>query len=79
MLDKENPTIQFNDEGKVCGVMSAGETARAPMVICDPSYAGDKVKKVGQVIKSRAHKVRHEWLKESLICCGFSFRRSYCN
>ena len=49
MLDKEKPTIQFNDDGKVCGVLSAGETARADMVICDPSYAGDKAKKVGQV------------------------------
>ena len=49
MLDKEGCRIQFDENGKVCGVESAGETARTKMVICDPSYATDKVKKVGQV------------------------------
>ena len=48
MLDKPCDQIVM-DEGKVIGVMSAGETARCGMVICDPSYAQDKCKKVGQV------------------------------
>lgn len=52
MLDKEGCRIQFDENGKVCGVESAGETARTKMVICDPSYATDKVKKVGQVVRT---------------------------
>ena len=49
MLDKEGCNIKYGEDGKVMGVESAGETAKAKMVICDPSYAEDKVKKVGQV------------------------------
>ena len=49
MLDKEGCHIKYGEDGKVMGVESAGETAKAKMVICDPSYAEDKVKKVGQV------------------------------
>lgn len=39
--------------GKVVGIRSGDETAKAPMVICDPSYAlnMDRVKKIGQVIR----------------------------
>ncbi|KAI0238764.1 Rab GDP dissociation inhibitor alpha [Lamellibrachia satsuma] len=51
MLDKPCDQIVM-DEGKVIGVMSAGETARCGMVICDPSYAQDKCKKVGQVVRA---------------------------
>ena len=48
MLDKPCDEIVM-EEGKVVGVKSAGETAKCRMVICDPSYAPDKCKKVGQV------------------------------
>lgn len=51
MLDKEGCSIEYDENGKVRGVTSAGETARTKMVICDPSYAKDKVKKVGQVVR----------------------------
>ena len=48
MLDKPCDEIVM-EEGKVVGVKSAGETAKCRMVICDPSYAPNKCKKVGQV------------------------------
>lgn len=37
--------VEFDDEGKVCGVTSEGETAKCKKVVCDPSYLPDKVKK----------------------------------
>jgi Rab GDP dissociation inhibitor len=48
MLDKPIDEIVFED-GRVVGVKSGGETARCSMVICDPSYAPDRTRKVGQV------------------------------
>ena len=50
MLDKPIEAIVYDDNGQVCGVTSQGETAKAKMVIGDPSYFPDKVKKQGQVI-----------------------------
>ena len=61
MLDKPIEKIEYDAEGKVCGVTSGGETAKTKRVIADPSYFPDKVKKVGQVgilrftSKSRSH------------------------
>ena len=59
MLDKPIEKIEYDAEGKVCGVTSGGETAKTKRVIADPSYFPDKVKKVGQVgvllFISRAH------------------------
>ena len=49
MLDKAVEEIVYDDNGQVCGVKSQGETAKTKMVIADPSYFPDKVKKVGQV------------------------------
>ena len=49
MLNKPIEKIVYDEEGRVTGVQSEGETARAKMVIGDPSYFMDKVKKVGQV------------------------------
>jgi Rab GDP dissociation inhibitor len=51
MLDKSVDEIVY-ENGVVVGVRSEGETARCKAVICDPSYALDKVKKVGQVIRA---------------------------
>lgn len=51
MLDKKGCNIQFDENGKVTGVESEGEIARTKMVICDPSYATDKVKKLGKVVR----------------------------
>ena len=51
MLDKPVDEIVY-ENGVVVGVRSGGETARCKAVICDPSYASDKVRKVGQVIRA---------------------------
>lgn len=42
------------ESGKVVGIRSGTETAKAPMIICDPSYVlnMDRVKKTGQIIRS---------------------------
>lgn len=42
------------ESGKVVGVRSGTESARAPLVICDPSYVRDlgKTKTVGKVIRA---------------------------
>ena len=44
MLDKPVDSLVYDDEGKVSGVTSGGETAKAGIVVCDPSYAEDKCK-----------------------------------
>ena len=71
MLDKPIEKIEYDAEGKVCGVTSGGETAKTKRVIADPSYFPDKVKKVGQVgvllFTSRAH--------TSLGCRFFSVQK----
>ncbi|TPX37631.1 hypothetical protein SmJEL517_g00695 [Synchytrium microbalum] len=51
MLNKPIEEIVYGDDGRVIGVKSEGETAKCKAVICDPSYAPDKVKKVGQVVR----------------------------
>ncbi|KAG0202944.1 Rab GDP dissociation inhibitor alpha [Mortierella sp. GBA30] len=51
MLDKKVDEIIYED-GKVVGVRSGDETAKCSQVICDPSYAPDKVKKVARVIRA---------------------------
>ncbi len=50
MLDKQVDELVMED-GKVVGVRSGGETAKCKQVYCDPSYAPDRVKKVGQVVR----------------------------
>jgi Rab GDP dissociation inhibitor len=49
MLNKPVQEIVYGPEGKVVGVKSEGEVAKSKIVIGDPSYFPDKVKKVGQV------------------------------
>ncbi|XP_064613589.1 rab GDP dissociation inhibitor alpha-like [Liolophura sinensis] len=51
MLDKSIDEIKMED-GKVVGVRSGEETARCKAVICDPSYALDKCRKVGRVVRA---------------------------
>lgn len=51
MLDKPGSEPVFED-GKVIGVKCGDEMARAKIVVCDPSYALDKCKKVGQVARA---------------------------
>ncbi|MFH4975420.1 hypothetical protein AB6A40_002129 [Gnathostoma spinigerum] len=51
MLDKPVDKLVFKD-GKVVGVQSGNDVAKCKQVYCDPSYAMDKVKKVGQVVRA---------------------------
>ncbi|KAJ9056026.1 Rab GDP dissociation inhibitor alpha [Entomophthora muscae] len=51
MLDKKVDEIVYED-GKFSGVRCGDETVRAKQVIGDPSYFPDKVKKIGQVVRS---------------------------
>jgi Rab GDP dissociation inhibitor len=51
MLDKPIEEILYGPDGHVVGVRSQGEVAKCKMVIADPSYFPDRVKKVGRVIR----------------------------
>jgi Rab GDP dissociation inhibitor len=57
MLNTKVDDILMKD-GKVIGIKSGEEEAKAPMVICDPSYVlgttslQSKVKPVGKVIRA---------------------------
>ena len=48
MFAKPECKVEFDDEGKVCGVTSDGETVRTKKVVGDPSYLPNKVKKLGR-------------------------------
>ncbi|XP_074561781.1 guanosine nucleotide diphosphate dissociation inhibitor 2-like [Curcuma longa] len=54
MLNKPECKVEFDSEGKACGVTSEGETARCKKVVCDPSYLPNKVQKVGKVARAIA-------------------------
>ncbi|KAF8690651.1 hypothetical protein HU200_041023 [Digitaria exilis] len=54
MLNKPECKVEFDAEGKVCGVTSEGETAKCKKVVCDPSYLPEKVKIVGKVFRAIA-------------------------
>ncbi|CAH9075543.1 unnamed protein product [Cuscuta epithymum] len=54
MLNKPECKVEFNEEGKVIGVTSEGETAKCKKVVCDASYLPGKVKKVGKVARAIA-------------------------
>ncbi len=53
MLNTKVDEILFKD-GKVCGIKSGEEEAKAPLIICDPSYVTSlgKVQEVGKVIRA---------------------------
>merc|ERR1712060_503214 len=53
MLHKPVTGFEYDESGKVCGVRSGEEVAKAPMVICDPSYADPAKTKVQcQIIRA---------------------------
>jgi Rab GDP dissociation inhibitor len=54
MLSKGIDEILFDEHGKVAGVRSGSEVARAPLVLCDPSYVINigKVRSTGRVIRA---------------------------
>ena len=53
MLNTKVDEILFKD-GKVSGIRSGSEEARAPLIICDPSYVKDlkKVRENGKIIRA---------------------------
>lgn len=51
MLNTKVEEILYST-GKACGIRSGTEEAKAPLIICDPSYALNKVKEVGKVIRA---------------------------
>lgn len=51
MLDKADAKIVYDDAGKVIGVESDGQLAKCEKVVCDPSYALEKVNHVGKVVR----------------------------
>eukprot|EP00929_Paragymnodinium_shiwhaense_P004732 TRINITY_DN105876_c0_g1_i1.p1 TRINITY_DN105876_c0_g1~~TRINITY_DN105876_c0_g1_i1.p1 ORF type:complete len:456 (+),score=109.98 TRINITY_DN105876_c0_g1_i1:94-1461(+) len=53
MLDKPVDGFVTGPDGRVCGVKSGEEVAKAPIVICDPSYAPQtKTQAVGHIIRA---------------------------
>lgn len=54
MLNKPVDQFVYGPDGKITGVSSGGEVAKAPLVICDPSYVAgtNKVKAIGKVIRT---------------------------
>ncbi|PHZ11205.1 rab GTPase activator [Rhizopus microsporus ATCC 52813] len=52
MLDKDVKELVYNENGQVVGVKAGDEVVHAKMVICDPSYAPSKVRKVGSVVRA---------------------------
>lgn len=48
MLNKPIDGLEYDDSGKVCGVRSGDEVAKTKIVIGDPTYFPDKVKKTGE-------------------------------
>lgn len=50
MLNKPVDEVVYGDDGKVIGVKSEGEVAKAPIVIGDPTYFPEKVRKTGQKV-----------------------------
>ena len=53
MLNTKVDEILFQD-GKVVGIKSGAEEAKAPLIICDPSYAQSykKVKASGKIVRA---------------------------
>lgn len=54
MLNTQVDEILFNADGKVRGIRSGDQEARAPLVICDPSYVKSlgKVKAQGKLVRA---------------------------
>ena len=53
MLNQDAEEITFDEAGKVTGIKCGDQIATAPLVICDPSYAGDKMlKPSNQIIRA---------------------------
>lgn len=54
MLNKPDVEVIYDENGRACGIKSEGETARAKLVVGDPSYFTDRVRRIGQVVRAIA-------------------------
>lgn len=52
MLNKDIDGFKYDENNKVCGVVSGNETARCKFVVCDPTYAKTKCKITGKIIRA---------------------------
>ena len=52
MLHKEDAAVVYDDAGKAIGVSSEGETARARLVVGDPSYFPGKTRPIARVVRA---------------------------
>jgi Rab GDP dissociation inhibitor len=53
MLNKPGCEVVYDEEsGRACGVRSEGETAKAPIIVGDPSYFRDKCRLTQKVIRA---------------------------
>ena len=53
MLNTNIDEILFDGDGKAIGIRAGENTAKAPIVICDPSYTTeDRLKPTGKVIRA---------------------------
>uniref|UniRef100_A0A7S1KQV9 Rab GDP dissociation inhibitor n=1 Tax=Percolomonas cosmopolitus TaxID=63605 RepID=A0A7S1KQV9_9EUKA len=52
MLDRGVDKVLYDENGKVTGIESNGEKAECDMIVGDPSYFPEKVRKTGQVIRA---------------------------
>ena len=52
MLSKPEAKVVFDAEGRAIGVESEGQTAKAKLVVGDPSYFPDKVLRTSSVVRA---------------------------
>ena len=52
MLSKPDAKVVIDAEGRAVGVESEGQTAKAKLVVGDPSYFPDKVLKTSSVVRA---------------------------
>jgi Rab GDP dissociation inhibitor len=52
MLNKPITKIHYDDDGVFTGVESEGEIAKVPIVVGDPTYFPEKIKKVGRFVRA---------------------------
>lgn len=76
MLDKPADELVMED-GKVVGVRSDKEVAKCKFVVCDPSYAMDRVKKYGQVKIRKNFTKTLVWYVWKLKIFFEQFKRSF--
>lgn len=52
MLDRPDVEVTYDEQGVVTGVVAGGETAKAKLVVGDPSYFPNRIIKTGQVVRA---------------------------